>query len=852
MKKKILFITLASIFILLISCVTVNAITYDVKIDDTYVTDSNKNDVLGDGVYTYNSSTNTLTVNKQPSDPELIISDMDGNFTLYIPKDVSLYNITLDGNSTITGEGTLNAKSIYPSGRLLIKDTRIIANEIGTKDKVYGDLLIENSYVKAKIGYFSGIDYYDCDIVYPSDYSVTYQEKTIRNELKQFDTITNSYGSSDQNTIIAPLGEYGLIVAGTTVTSSNKNDVFGNGEFSYNSATKTLTLSKSYFCSYQGVSIYSTVDELTIDIPDSVSLYNNTSHIKLYGDTEITGGGHLNLGQTSYPAIELFYGADLYINDVTISSTDKAKSYAIKGNGYGSEVIIDNADLYLDSIEAAVTGIDDISLFDAVISVPQNGYVQNGNFYDADGNIANHVRIRKAEKYDLHIAGTQVTSANCDKITGDISYNPDEKTLYLKSDINYTASTTLIDSEIDGLTIAVEGDRILSGGLSNKPAIILNGDTVIKGGNLTVTNAGTGIAISVLGNPSIKIKNKSLNVNGGHGFVSYEGGAKLTFDKVYANINASGMTNSVAVYGFTGGITFNGCEIMQPAGASLKNGSIYFNGVPAQNAVIGSGFELYIDDVQVTSFNMDDILENGVFSFDPGTNTLTINGAYESSADSMIYSYLPDELTIYVASNSAMRSPVSFIYADEEDITVTGPGQLYIIAGEIGLEDYKGTIKIKKADIYISSGYGIKGVEAELKIINSDVEINAEYNAFEGFDGIETVHERIIKPENKNLLNTKYAKLTGIYPYSIDNVEFNGAAVDVSVSASEKAPYNAVIMAVCHDSDGKCIKVSSEKINANTKNVTLDIEPYSDEVRIYIWNSMDIMQPIAVSWIDYI
>ena len=852
MKKKLLFITLASIFILLMSCVTVNAKTYALEIDDTYVTDGNKNDVLGDGVYTYNSSTNTLTVNKQPSDPKLIISNMDGNFTLYIPKDVSLYYITLYGNSTITGEGTLEAKSIYPSGRLLIKDTRIIAKEIGTKGNVYGDLLIENSYVKAKIGYFSGIDYYDCDIVYPSDYSVTYQEKTIRDELKQFYTIADLYGSSTSDTIIAPLGEYGLIVAGTTVTSSNKNDVFGNGEFSYNSATKTLTLSKSYSCSFKGVSIYSTVDELTIDIPDSFRLYNNTSHIKLYGDTEITGGGHLNLQQTGNPAIELFYGADLYINDVMITSNNKLQPYAIKGNGYGSELIIDNADLFLSGCKAAVTGIDDISLFGAVISAPQNGYVQNGNFYDADGNILEDVVIRKAEKYDLYIAGTQVTSANCDKITGDISYNPDEKTLYLKSDINYTASTTLIESSIDGLTIAVEGDRILSGGLSNKPVIVLKGDTVIKGDNLTVTNAQTGIAISVLGNPSIKIKNKSLNVNGGHGFVSYEAGAKLVFEKNFANINASGMTNSVAVYGFTGGITFNGCEIMQPAGAYLKNGSIYYNGVPAQNAVIGSGYELYIDDVQVTSFNMDDILENGVFSFDPGTNTLTIKGAYESSADSMIYSYLPDELTIYVASNSAMRSPVSFIYADEEDITVTGPGQLYIIAGEIGLEDYKGTIKIKKADIYISSGYGIKGVEAEVKIINSDVEINAEYNAFEGFDGIETVHERIIKPENKNLLNTKYAKLAGIYPYSIDNVEFNGAAVDVSVSASEKAPYNAVIMAVCYDSDGKCIKVSSEKINANTKNVTLDIEPHSDEVRIYIWNSMGIMQPIAVSWIDYI
>ena len=80
----------------------------------------------------------------------------------------------------------------------------------------------------------------------------------------------------------------------------------------------------------------------------------------------------------------------------------------------------------------------------------------------------------------------------------------------------------------------------------------------------------------------------------------------------------------------------------------------------------------------------------------------------------------------------------------------------------------------------------------------------------------------------------------------------NGTTADVSISATQKAPYNAVIMAVCCDGDGKCISVSSKKINANTKNVTLDIEPYSDEVRIYIWNSKSIMEPLAVSWIDYI
>ena len=75
---------------------------------------------------------------------------------------------------------------------------------------------------------------------------------------------------------------------------------------------------------------------------------------------------------------------------------------------------------------------------------------------------------------------------------------------------------------------------------------------------------------------------------------------------------------------------------------------------------------------------------------------------------------------------------------------------------------------------------------------------------------------------------------------------FNSARdkVTVSIAASTDAAYYATVFAVSYDGFDPCKKVSAQKINKNTKEVTLDVEPNST-VKLYIWDSANSMQPLA-------
>lgn len=83
--------------------------------------------------------------------------------------------------------------------------------------------------------------------------------------------------------------------------------------------------------------------------------------------------------------------------------------------------------------------------------------------------------------YDLTVAGTKVTYGNKGDILGDgsASYDPDTKTLTLTGDIASTTAEQAINSQLDDLTIKVEGAVNIS---STYTAMFLNGNTTITGG----------------------------------------------------------------------------------------------------------------------------------------------------------------------------------------------------------------------------------------------------------------------------------------------------------------------------------------------------------------------------------
>ena len=91
--------------------------------------------------------------------------------------------------------------------------------------------------------------------------------------------------------------------------------------------------------------------------------------------------------------------------------------------------------------------------------------------------------------------------------------------------------------------------------------------------------------------------------------------------------------------------------------AALLLSTSVFSGLPAGvlKAEAVAFYDLVIDDVKVNSTNCKDILGNGVFRYEPSTQTLIINGDYCEKNTPIIDSEI-DGLTVNVIADSALRT----------------------------------------------------------------------------------------------------------------------------------------------------------------------------------------------------
>ncbi len=134
---------------------------------------------------------------------------------------------------------------------------------------------------------------------------------------------------------------------------------------------------------------------------------------------------------------------------------------------------------------------------------------------------------RTSEKYGFKVAGTEVTSKNCndlsviDGVSGTAYYDPEKKTLYLKdATIEASGDTKGIENEsAENLIINVTGENTIK---ANHSALILNKTpTVIKGYGTLNAEAKNGMGV-YFGN-SLEIDNCTANFNGNWGVGGYDG-----------------------------------------------------------------------------------------------------------------------------------------------------------------------------------------------------------------------------------------------------------------------------------------------------------------------------------------
>ena len=331
---------------------------YDLYVAGTQVTSLNASDILGDGVASYEASSNTLTISGNITAPDNNTPCIDNginNLTINVVSAVTLtaYDKTIylkSSTTTITGSGQLTLYAtkipdphdyvdtnyaIYTAGNYLnISNANLlVTGEIGC----YGNLNISNANLRVtgSIGCSGNLNItnstlsVDYTFFGGENMNVTNSTVSITNGsimgFKSF-TLTDcylktpqgGYYDSSSKRLVDAKGTptypveirpgagptlYELYVAGTRVTSENVLDILGDGAASYESSSNTLTISGNITAPDNNTPcIDNGINNLTINVVSAVTLtaYDKTIYLKS-STTTITGSGQLTLYATKIP-----------------------------------------------------------------------------------------------------------------------------------------------------------------------------------------------------------------------------------------------------------------------------------------------------------------------------------------------------------------------------------------------------------------------------------------------------------------------------------------------------------------------------------------------------------------------
>ncbi len=220
---------------------------------------------------------------------------------------------------------------------------------------------------------------------------------------------------------------YGIIVAGITINSSNASDVLGDGNggtgsVSFDQNTNTLTLDGATI-NMQGIMDHYAVESSINDL-----------NVKLLGYTSITIDKN-----SDWPNVFAYIGES---NAAQLTLETEANSEGSYGKLY-------------------VSGISDkeyITKDYTITNQLQNSGEQTGWKYTEQSGTYSSVYIMFTEYYDLWIGGAHITSDNLMPVSGGTKYIPSSHTLHLAG---YSYSDA-ISSKMQELIVEVDGENSLS------------------------------------------------------------------------------------------------------------------------------------------------------------------------------------------------------------------------------------------------------------------------------------------------------------------------------------------------------------------------------------------------------
>ena len=570
----------------------------------------------------------------------------------------------------------------------------------------------------------------------------------------------------------AMAANYELYIAGTQVTDANCNDlskipgvtVATGGWFTYDPASNRLDMKDvTVSPASEKIAILNFREGLKIVIAGSNYLKSaDCTSLSCIRSTEIKGDGYLFIERSRKYSSIFVNGATLTISGISLESGD------IRGSSDGNQsLIFKNARVKI-KVRPPVDAIWDFNSFttqDCEIISPKGAYFDATRraVRDADGELANEIVIER-NKYDLYIAGTQVTKDNCNDLSGIdgvtktdgyvFKYDPVTTTLTMKG-VTVSAEgkyrNAILNENIHGLEIEVKGTNSLKAS-NGYAALTCNVATEICGyGTCTMSATEYG---GIYTRSTLTITNSTIVASGKWGIMGMNGTKeKLILEN--AKVTATGTAAGISDFA---SFTTEGCKIITPEDGKFdeeKHAVVDASGNKAKKVEIIPVYSLYIGDTQVTYLNCNDlskipgvtVAEGGKFKYVPETKRLVMKNVTVSTEGNAIL--IGEELDIVVSGTNRVESKNGLainLFAHTEiygngsltvtsinntairlvyknltisNITFEATGSNCGIEG-MGIGEPKEVLTIKRANVIVK---GAKGIRDIASIITESCEI---------------------------------------------------------------------------------------------------------------------------------
>ncbi len=524
---------------------------------------------------------------------------------------------------------------------------------------------------------------------------------------------------------------YGLYIAGEQVTADNAGDLSVingvTGTVTYDNDTKTLTLENATINSDTELGIYNTdIQDLKIVLVGENNITTDMHCIRLSKKGIIRSYTNGSLIAKSNNASGIYFNSSYLLISSCIVEIE-GKNYGINGfNGTTEDalVIVNSTAKVTGTTFGSIADIGFVTFSGCRIIYPENAYfddTQNAIVTQGGGIVKEQIVIEG--KYDLYIAGEQVTTNNAgdlsliNGVTGDVTYNHNTKTLTLENaTINSDTELGIYNAAIEDLKIVLIGENNITTNdnhcINIEKAMQIESST--NGSLFVDCNAQYHGAILLFGT-SLTIKNCVMEVDGPSSIFG-EDEEEEHLIIINSTVKANGPTwGAIADIDY---LTLDKCAITAPEGAAFDENShsIALNGQTVKEQVVIEPIEeydLYIAGEQVTSSNAGDlsVIEGvtGNVTYNHTTKTLTLeNAEINTQYDHAISSNIEGFKCTFIGTNNLTAGLYGLdIYKSAE---INGNGSASISSGTFGILLNNCPLTIKECTIKaLGVKYGIAG-----------------------------------------------------------------------------------------------------------------------------------------------